>query len=141
MSLEQLKSADEAALRDINALLRQISGRLKDCSTELLDRIVRSLEAELWVVREDNTIVGMATLALVTRPEGIAARVEDVVIRDGERGKGYGTLLLKKLIERAKARGASVVQLTSNPSRTAANMLYKKLGFTFHETNAYYLRL
>lgn len=141
MAIEQLKGADEVALRDINALLRQISGRLKECSIELLDRIIKSSETELWVVREGTEIVGMATLALVIRPEGVSARVEDVVIRDGERGKGYGTTLLKKLAERARVRGASVVQLTSNPSRTAANALYKKLGFTLHETNSYYMKL
>ena len=141
MGLEQLTSADEVALRDINALLRQISSRLKECSIELLDRVIKSSETELWVVREETEIVGMATLALVIRPEGVSARVEDVVIRDGERGKGYGTTLLKKLAERARVRGASVVQLTSNPSRTAANALYKKLGFTLHETNSYYMKL
>ena len=141
MAIEQLKSADEVALRDINALLRQISSRLKECSIELLDRIIKSSETELWVVREETEIVGMATLALVIRPEGVSARVEDLVIRDGERGKGYGTTLLKKLAERARVRGASVVQLTSNPSRTAANALYKKLGFTLHETNSYYMKL
>lgn len=141
MAIERLKSADEAVLRDINVLLQQISGRLKDCSMELLERIIKSPEVELWVIKEAGEIVGMATLALIARPEGIAARVEDVVIRDGERGKGYGTKLLKKLIERARARGASIVQLTSNPSRTAANKLYQKLGFTLHETNSYRLDL
>src|SRR3989338_8764295 len=137
MAIDQLKSADADALRDINVLLRQISARVGECSMELLKQIIASPESELWVGREGREIAGMATLVLVLRPEGIAARVEDVVVRDGARGKGYGTANLENLIERAKARGASVIQLNSNQSRTAANKLYQKLGFELHETNSY----
>lgn len=141
MAIERLERADEDALRDVNALLAQISTRAKHCSLELLNQIVSSSQTELWVVRENKEIVGMAVLALIYRPEGIAARVEDVVVRDDQRGKGYGRLLLEKLVERAKVRDAKVVQLTSNPARAAANALYQKLGFSIHQTNSYELKL
>lgn len=141
MAIEKLERADEDVLRDINALLGQISTRAKHCSLELLRQIVASAETELWVVREDTEIVGMATFALIYRPEGIAARIEDVVVRNDMRGKGYGKLLLQKLVERAKERDAKVIQLTSNSSRTAANALYQKLGFSIHQTNSYELKL
>lgn len=141
MDLVQLKTANSSALRDINTLLRQISTRVRLCTIEMLKKIVKSPETEVWVIRAGKEIVGMGTLAIVMRPEGMAARIEDIVIRGEERGRGYGTLLLNKLIEQARLRGASVVQLTSNPTRAAANKLYQKLGFKLHETNSYFLKL
>jgi len=39
----------------------------------------------------------------------------------------------------AKNAGAKSVDLTSRPSREAANKLYQKLGFTARETNVYRL--
>ena len=141
MEILQLTQADRKTLQDINTLLGQISARPKECSPELFEKIISSEETELWIVREEEKTVGMATLVLIYRPEGIAARVEDVVVHGEARGKGYGTLLLEKLTERAKARGAAILQLTSSPSRTAANALYQKLGFSIHDTNCYEMRL
>jgi ribosomal protein S18 acetylase RimI-like enzyme len=40
-------------------------------------------------------------------------------------------------IDEARARGAITVELTSRPSREAANRLYKRIGFVQRETNVY----
>ena len=40
-------------------------------------------------------------------------------------------------IEEARTRGAVTVDLTSRPSREAANRLYQRLGFVQRETNVY----
>jgi ribosomal protein S18 acetylase RimI-like enzyme len=37
----------------------------------------------------------------------------------------------------ARLRGARTVDLTSRPSRDAANRLYRRLGFEPRETNVY----
>jgi len=75
------------------------------------------------------------------KPEGTVARFEDFVVAESQRGKGLGTMILEKLIERARARGARAIQLSSRAERTAANALYQKLGFKVHETNSYYMNL
>lgn len=141
--LVQLKTADERILRDINALLRELSlsPEKRECSLNLLRAIVGSGESELWTVRRNGATLGMATLALVVKPGGITARVEDVVVLERARGMGLGRMLVEKLIERARARGATMAQLNSRPSREAANALYKKLGFKLHETNCYCMNL
>lgn len=141
--LVRLETANEEALHDVNVLLKELSQspEKRECSLELLRTIVESKESELWTVQESNSILGMATLALVRKPGGITARVEDVVVLERERGKGLGQMLVKKIIERARERGATMAQLNSRPSRTAANALYQKLGFKKHETNSYYLNL
>ena len=137
----QLTSADENACAEVNALLRQLSERIPPCSMELLQQIVGSPVLELWVVREGAKIVGMGELAITLKPEGVIAQMEDVIVDETQRGKGFGKKISEKLIERASARGARVIQLSSNPSRTVANQLYQKLGFELHETNVYRLML
>ena len=137
----QLQVADEESRANINVLLRQLSERIPPCSTELLQQIVGSPVLELWVVREGTTIVGMGELAITLKPEGVIAQIEDVIVDESQRGKGLGKSISEKLIERARARGARVIQLSSNSTRIAANALYKKLGFELHQTNVYRLML
>ena len=52
-------------------------------------------------------------------------------------GRGIGEALNQAAIERARAAGARTVDLTSRPSREAANRLYQRLGFVERETNVY----
>lgn len=137
----QLTSADKNALNDIGALLKQLSERIPSCSLEHLERIVGDKNLELWVAREGEKIVGMGELAIVLKPDGIIAQIEDVVVDESQRGKGLGKTISEKLIERAREHGARAIHLSSNPSRLAANELYKKLGFELHETNFYKMKL
>ena len=139
--LVRLEKVEEGPLAQINALLRQLSERVPPCTPELLRSIVESPTLELWVAKENGVIVGMGELVIALKPEGVIAQIEDIVVDEAHRGKGSGKMLSEKLIERARIRGARVVQLSSRPSRTAANVLYKKLGFKQHETNSYYLEL
>ena len=137
----QLTSVDEKSLSEVNALLRQLSSMDRECSLSYVQRVLESPETEVWVAKENGTIIGMAALVLTLKPGGIVGRVEDVVVEEGQRGKGIGRLLMGKLIERGKLRGAAALHLSSRHSRTAANALYQKLGFKQHETNSYYMNL
>lgn len=137
----RLEEATDANLRDINALIHQLSPRLSECSMDLLKKILVDMNHELWIVRDGERIVGMATLAIVVIPEGERAQIEDVVIDEKYRGKGLGEQLSKKLIERARARNVQTIALSSRADRIAANKLYQKLGFTERATNVYQMKL
>ena len=139
--LVRLEKVEENTLDQINALLAQLSERAPHCTLELLKRIVESVVLELWVVKEEGRIIGMGELAIVLKPEGMIAQIEDIVVDEVHRGKGLATMISEKLIERARAHGARAINLSSRPSRTAANALYQKLGFKQHETNSYYMNL
>ena len=65
------------------------------------------------------------------------AWIEDVVVDESARGKGVGSALNVAAIERAQRVGARTVDLTSRPSREAANRLYQRLGFKPRDTNVY----
>ena len=90
---------------------------------------------------ENGKIIGMAVLGTITRLEGKKGFIEDVVINENYRGKGYGRKLMEMLIKKAKTLGVLQLQLTSNPRRVAANHLYKSMGFKIHETNCYKMDL
>ncbi|OGG66343.1 hypothetical protein A3D71_00175 [Candidatus Kaiserbacteria bacterium RIFCSPHIGHO2_02_FULL_55_20] len=140
VDIVRLTEADTKTSEQIHTLIRQLDGQ-KSCTPEHLQKLVESPTAELWVAREGTEIVGMATLTLATRISGLSARMDDVVVDESQRGKGVGRSLCEKIIERARARGARSLHLTSRPSREAANKLYQKLGFKLHETNSYQMKL
>ena len=82
-------------------------------------------------------IVGMLTLAVFRTPTGVRAWIEDVAVDKSERGKGIGESLSREALKIAAKQGARTVELTSRPSREAANRLYQQLGFLPRETNVY----
>lgn len=82
-------------------------------------------------------IVGMLTLTRHRLLTGVRATIEDVVVDAGARGRGIGAALTREALRLAKAHGARSVELTSRPSREAANRLYRTLGFAPRETNVY----
>ncbi len=104
---------------------------------ELAD-IVASPSSVLLVARAaDGTIVGSLTLALFRVPTGLRAWIEDVVVDEETRGAGVGETLVMAAVRRAESHGARSVDLTSRPSRDAANRLYQRLGFVARTTNVY----
>lgn len=92
---------------------------------------------DVFVARGESQVIGMLTLATFPIPTGARAWIEDVVVSEKARGTGVGGLLLQAAIDRAKELGARTVDLTSRPSREAANRLYVRLGFEQRETNVY----
>ena len=140
-SIVQLQKAEENTVGEVNALLAQLSPDYKSISLSELAKMLAHPDIELWVVRDGEHVVGIATLIEVHKLSGSSCLVEHVVVDEGYRGQGLGEALMKKMIERARARGAGAVGLTSRPSRTAANKLYKKLGFVIRETNVYRMEL
>lgn len=142
MKIVRLKTANAHVLQDINALLRQLSaGHEKGVTLRTLKNILRDPHHELWAAKDGTRIVGMGTLIVFLMLSGDAAEVEDVVVDESYRGRGMGTLIVKKLVERARVRRCDDVNLTSRPSRRAANALYQKLGFRKRDTNVYRLAL
>jgi ribosomal protein S18 acetylase RimI-like enzyme len=105
-----------------------------------LSDIVSSEACTIYVARQPDRggeIVGALTLVVFRIPTGVRAWIEDVVVDTESRGRGIGTALIQAAVARAIALGATKVDLTSRPSREAANRLYRRLGFVERETNVY----
>lgn len=96
-------------------------------------------EATCVLVARNNegSIIGTTSLICVPIPSGIKALIEDVVVDEQARGIGAAKALVTAALNHANALGATSVDLTSRPSREAANALYVAMGFTQRETNVY----
>lgn len=106
---------------------------LPDSYYEAFEKINADANQELIVVEiNSGEIVGtlqLSFLQYLTYQGGIRAQIEAVRIRSEDRGKGYGNLFFKWAIERAKEKGAHLIQLTTDKQRPDAIRFYENLGF------------
>ncbi len=87
---------------------------------------------ELIVVEKEDRIVGMLQLTYIpylTHCGSWRCLIEGVRIHNKFRAQGLGTQLFEWAINRAKSKGCSLVQLTSNKQRAGAIKFYQRLGF------------
>lgn len=138
--VEATEVTDELVVA-VQRLLPLLTSSAETPTTEDIARIVESEAARLLVARDVTGILGMLTLVTFRTPSGLRAWIEDVVVDDAARGKGVGEALNLAAIELAKQSGVRTVDLTSRPSREAANRLYRRLGFVPRETNLYRLTI
>jgi len=118
-------------------LIPQLSRSSPPPSGIELAEMVASPASDVLVARLDGRIVGTLTLVVFRIPTGVRAWIEDVVVDDAARGYGVGDLLNRFALDLARSKGAKTVDLTSRPSREAANRLYRRIGFEIRETNVY----
>ena len=96
------------------------------------DRVAADPGQHLVVAERDGTVVGTLQLSVIP---GLSRRgttrtiVEGVRVARGERGSGLGTELVTWAVEESRRLGATLVQLTSDASRTDARRFYERLGF------------
>ena len=138
MHIEQLKDFDARQLEEIRCLMQALSDHCTLSESQLKETIGHSL---LYVLKDKERTVGMATLCLYHAPSGCKGCIEDVVILPEHQGKGLGKQLLQHVLDEAKLHAPLTIYLTSRPQRIAANSLYRKLGFQQKETNVYKMEL
>ena len=136
----QVEVATEATDDLVDALARlvpQLSRSSPPPTREQLEEVVSSLATTLFVARDGAAIVGTLTLVMFRIPTAKRAAIEDVVVDEGARRRGIAEALTRAALELAASEGARTVDLTSRPSREAANRLYQRLGFQLRGTNVY----
>ena len=133
----EVTESNESTLKLVNRLLPQLSKSAQPLTSGKLKEIVQSTHVHLFIAREGADVLGMLSLVVFPIPTGIRAWVEDVVVDESARGKGVGRALSEYALQAASEKGALTVDLTSRPSRVAANQLYQKVGFQLRETNVY----
>ena len=84
------------------------------------------------VARDDHDqAIGMASAQIVvsTAEGALSAWIEDVVVHHDYRRQGIGRNLLDYLVEWAKTRGATRVQLVVDQENDSADFFYQALGW------------
>jgi GNAT superfamily N-acetyltransferase len=96
------------------------------------EQIERDPNHELIVVERDGEVIG--TLHLMFLPSlsfqgGLRAQVESVRVDKRFQSQGIGSAMMKWTVDRARQRGAHVIQLTTHKTRLDAHRFYERLGF------------
>ena len=141
IAVEVVTHVDEALVNAVGRLVPQLSSSTSPPTRVELEVIVAGPSTMLLIARRDRAVVGMLTLAIFRIPTGIRAWIEDVVVDAEARGQGVGEVLTREAIRIAATHGARTVELTSRPSREAANRLYQRIGFERRDTNVYRLSI
>ena len=84
-----------------------------------------------FVIKEDEKLIGFASIHVINKINRVSCLIEDVVIDSKYRGKGLGKLLINHLIKFSKTLDSDKIILNSKESNTK---FYEKLGFKKNET-------
>jgi len=138
VDVSEARAVDDALVEAFARLIPQLSRSNPPPTRSELEELVRSEASHILVARDDSgKILGSLTLVIFRIPTAVRAWIEDVVVDEAARGKGVGESLNRFALEMAAGAGAKTVDLTSRPSREAANRLYQRIGFEQRETNVY----
>lgn len=137
VEVEVVREATDEVVEAVARLLPQLSSTASEPDRESVARLLRSDANTLLLARINGRAVGMLTLITFPLPSGLRGRIEDVVVDEAARGHGVGAVLTGEALRLADAAGVRTVDLTSRPSRQAANRLYERLGFQARDSRVY----
>ncbi len=142
MKIEVVEATEvnDALVAAFDRLIPQLSSSNPPPSADQLATILAQPDAFLFLARDvdnDGFVVGSLTLVMFRIPTGLRAWIEDVVVDGDTRRSGAGRALTLAAIDKARALGVTTVDLTSRPSREAANAMYVNLGFEQRNSNLY----
>src|SRR5690606_19909907 len=127
MKVDIVTTLTPAIVDAVDRLVPQLSKSNPPPAVTELGDVVYSPAADLFIaIADDGTIAGMAILVSFRIATGLRAWIEDVVVDEAARGQGVGDALTRAMVERARELGCNTVDLTSRPSREAANRLYQR---------------
>ena len=137
IEIRECRTVTDDLVEAMDRLIPQLSSSNPPPGRADLTEIVESPATTLFVARHRGRIVGALTLVAFRIPTGVRTRIEDVVVDETLRGQRVGEMLSEAALETARRLGARSTDLTSRPSREAANRLYARMGFERRESNVY----
>jgi ribosomal protein S18 acetylase RimI-like enzyme len=139
VAIEVVQDVTEELVTAFGRLLPQLSRTAPALDEEALRALIGWPGNRLLIARVDGVIAGTLTLVTFPIPTGLRAWIEDVVVDSAARGYGVGAALTQAAVTLARSDGARTVDLTSRPSREAANRLYERQGFQLRDSKVYRL--
>lgn len=138
LTVREARASDLPAIVGLLADDRLGSGR-EQAGDPLPDAYHRAFAAiasdplnHLLVADRAAAVVGCLQLTVIpglSRMGAWRGQIEGVRVAASARGTGIGTVLIAQAIDRARAHGCTLVQLTSDKTRPEAIRFYEALGF------------
>ncbi|HSY61616.1 MAG TPA: GNAT family N-acetyltransferase [Cytophaga sp.] len=128
------ESTIEALCDLLNLLFTQEADFVSDREKQrmgLKEIIVHPEIGEIFILKKDDTIVGMVSLlySISTALGGRVATLEDMILHPNHRSQGAGTFLLAHAIGHAKEVQCKRITLLTDKDNEEAINFYKKQGF------------
>ena len=136
VTVQSVTRGTPALLEGLARLLPQLSAAPAPTVAQV-EELVSSTSSTVVVAHTGGTLLGVLVLAVFPTLTGRRAWIEDVVVDEAARGQGVGAALVREALRLAADSDVRSVELTSRPSRAAANRLYQRLGFEPRETTVY----
>jgi GNAT superfamily N-acetyltransferase len=101
---------------------------VRDYVTRSIDKVCADVPpcGITYLIKLDSTVVGMGGLRQIRDRVGELKRM---YIRPAYRGRGFGVVLLRQLLQMAHQFSYRAIYLDSGPFMTTAHQLYREHGF------------
>jgi ribosomal protein S18 acetylase RimI-like enzyme len=98
--------------------------RLADETIEAINRYI--FDSEIYVLEENGRIIAVYALQRLNEDE---VEVKNIAVAPEFQGRGIGKLLLRDVVDRAKAKGFGAIIIGTGDASTKQLHLYQKEGF------------
>lgn len=123
--------ADARAVIELIRELAQTGGESSPITEQYVQEYLASPGSRILLAIENDRAVGL--LSYSTRPNlfhaGDSCLIEELVVREAERGRGVGNALVSELLRRVAATCAEV-SVSTMPDNIDAQRFYKSHGLT-----------
>ncbi|WP_010074423.1 GNAT family N-acetyltransferase [Clostridium cellulovorans] len=128
MVIDKLKAEDIPHLLELYSSLVPFELSIEN-SFEVYKQMLKDESYHLLVAKEDNELLG-SVLGICCKSLTVPFLViEDVIVKEGLRGKGIGRKLMEALDEFAKKNNCAYSILVSSGFRKEAHKFYENVGF------------
>jgi ribosomal-protein-alanine N-acetyltransferase len=114
---------DFAALYAVEELCFEAPFRF---SRAYMRRLVRSEDSATWMAEENGELIGFAIVEWARPEQRKSAYIATIEVRPGQREKGIGGELLRRVEDSAGASGAAAIWLHVDAENSAAIRLYER---------------
>lgn len=108
--------------------MNSIIGPVHSYSSRILDELelYQAPDGAFYLLKVKGSFVGMGAIRKINSEIGELKRM---YIKPDYRGKGYGKMMLAKLIKRGEELGYTTLRLDTGPFMESAQHLYRSVGF------------
>ncbi len=119
--MREMMLKDLDSVLDIEALSFPTPWSRRSFTTELTENVY----AHYIVVEYESRVIGYSGMWVILDE----AHITNIAVHPEFRRRGLGEKIMREMMERAKSRGATRMTLEVRVSNSAAQDLYRKLGF------------
>ena len=140
MKIDILKKEDlsQKVQQQVDRLFKQLAPQLEPLNLKLV--LGDGNQVTVFLYKEGDQILGMASLCEYQAVSGKKGWIEDVVVDQNVRGKGIGRKLVEKIIQISTEKELSELLLFTGHHRLPAIQLYQSLGFVPKKSGLYYIK-